>query len=269
MLYFKLMLRWLNSLPFKITVKHYQTFGDQAVLFKDNSLNSPESWAALRQSHPHYSIPETRGEWLKAVELAVIKDGQDRKLVQRAKDIYYALLQREQIKNVFSVGIGGGGLEYQLKKLDPNLKLVGSEYFGSHVVKLKKVFTECDEIILFDILKDDWGLIKQNYVKDRHSVLLMYRLDAGFTNDEWRLIFEKIFHAGITNIIYIPTGFLTALSWWNRKSREFRWLLKRIPVSFAGYLRSKKRFQTFWAPWYSEEVINFSGLNGFFLRKKL
>lgn len=260
-------LKYLNSLPFPVTIKHYQTFGTHSSFFKNNSLNFPESWTVLRQSHPHYSIPETRKEWLKAVELLVTKDGQDKGLTQRAKDIY-TLLKQERIKTVFSVGIGGGGLEYQLKKIDPSLKIIGSEYFLPNVKQLKKVFTECNEIILFDILKGDWGQIQQNYLKDKQGALLLYRLDAGFTNEEWQQIFKAIHRAGVENVIYLPTGFLTALSWWNRKSREIRWWLFRVPVSFAGHLRSKKCFQTFWALGYEDELLNFGGLSGFFLQKK-
>ena len=157
--------------------------------------------------NPHFSIPDTKEKWLNAVELKVIKDGQDKGLISRARDIC-SLLSRNNINSVFSVGVGGAGLEYQIKKHLPQIKLVCSEYSPQNVSMLKKVFTECEDIILFDILKGDWNFVKNNYLANSNSVLIMYRLDAGFTNEEWKNIFESIYNADIENIIYIPTSFL-------------------------------------------------------------
>jgi hypothetical protein len=257
-------LKYINSIPFNFTIKHYQMFGDSRL--KNNSLNFMESWDTLRSSNPHFSIPETREEWLSASEAKVVKDGQDKGLVSRAKDIS-VLFANKKINSVFSAGVGGAGLEYQIKKNLPGIKMVCSEYSPQNVSMLKKVFTECDDVILFDILKGDWNFVKENYLKDANSVLIIYRLDAGFTNEEWRKIFESIHNAGIKNVLYIPTGLLTLLSIWNRKKREIKWAMTRKPVSFAGHLRSKKKFQSFWRGLYGEEGLNPGGLQGFFLER--
>ena len=52
----KKMLHYINSLPFPLTIKHYFAFDSATALLKDGVLNSVESWNALRQSHPHFSI---------------------------------------------------------------------------------------------------------------------------------------------------------------------------------------------------------------------
>lgn len=262
----KNLLKYINSIPFRFTMNHYQVFGRSKDLLKNNALISVESWDELRQNHPHFSISENREEWLKAVQLEIIKDGQDKGLINRAKEIS-VLLRRENISTLFSVGVGGAGLEYQVKKSMPGLNIFCSEYSKKNVEILKKVFLESAGVITFDILKDDWNLLKNNYIKNKSSVLLMYRLDAGFTNDEWRKIFESIHDSGIENIIYIPTTLLTAISIWNRKKRELGWLLKKEKTSFAGYLRTSKEFKSFWSGLYKEEEMSLGGLKSFYLTR--
>ncbi len=257
-------LKYINSIPFGVTIKHYQNFGGSSL--KDNQLLSVESWDKLRESHPHFSVSDNRGEWLKAVHLEVVKDGQDKGLVKRAEDVV-SLLRNKKIKKIFSVGVGGAGLEYNIKKISPDIKVYCSEYSEKNINTLKKVFVEADGFEVFDILKGDWKNIKEKYLNDKNSALLMYRLDAGFSNEQWRVIFESVYDAGLDSIIYIPTTLLTLLSIWNRKKREMIWSLKKKPVSFAGYLRTKKGFKNFWLTLYKDQYFISGGLGGFFLER--
>lgn len=259
-------LKYINSIPFRFTMRHYQNFGGSALKLKDNSLNFVESWDNLRAEHPHFSIPKVRAEWLETAELKVVKDGQDKGLVERAKNIA-RVLKRENINTVFSVGVGGAGLEYHIKKNLPGVKVFCSEYSEQNVEALKGVFVECDGVVRFDILKGDWAQIKNTYLLDKSATLLVYRIDASFTDTEWRQIFENIYASGISNVVYIPTTLLSLLSVWNRKQRELLWFLKNNKISFAGHLRTKKTFQSFWAGLYGEEEYVFGGLKGFLLKK--
>ena len=56
-----------------------------SVVLKDKKLDSGESWDVLRVSHPDFSISPNRGEWLKACESEIKKDGQDTNLKKRAE----------------------------------------------------------------------------------------------------------------------------------------------------------------------------------------
>lgn len=51
----------------------------------------------------------------------------------------------------FLLALVEAGLEYQIKKNLPEIKLTCSEYSIVNLEFLKKVFTECDNIIFFDI----------------------------------------------------------------------------------------------------------------------
>lgn len=247
-------------------MRHYQVFGKSNKSLKDNALVSIESWDELRENHPHFTVSSDRDEWLKAVELKIVKDGQDNGLVSRAKDVV-SLLIKENINTIFSTGVGGAGLEYQIKMHMPEVNIYCSEYSQKNVDTLKKVFVESTDIVTFDIINGDWSTIKRDYLDNPSTALLMYRLDAGFTDTEWRRIFESIYESGVERIIYIPTTLLTVISIFNRKKRELEWHLKSEPVSFAGYLRTKKEFESFWSGLYEKQDLVFGGLKGFYLKK--
>lgn len=259
-------LKYINSMPFRFSMKHYQIFGDTTPKMKDQGLMSPESWDALRENHPFFSIPEERDEWVAVSELKVKKDGQDNQLIERAKDVA-ALLKREGIDRVFSIGSGGAALEYQLKKMIPELRVVCSDYSEVTVARLKKVFTECEDVIRFDIHADSLAEAEQKYIGE-NGICLMYRIDASFSDEEWSKIFSDLYKGGIRKVLYIPTGMLTMLSIYNRKSREIKWYFKKIPVVWSGHIRTKKRFESFWSPFYNQQEVIFGGLKGFLLTKK-
>ncbi len=256
----------LNYPPVAFTIKHYQTFGDSSARLKDGKLDSAESWDVLREQHPHFSISDDRGEWLRAAELEVTKDGQDGGVRDRAGDIA-RLIEAKRITTVFSVGIGGGALEYQLKKLKPALRVIGSEYAPKNVERLKRVFLEADDIIPFDITSPDWSPALSRS-PDERVLCLMYRVDPHFTDREWREVFERMHRAGVERVLYIPCGFLSLRSWFQRKRREWRWKRGGQSVVFAGYLRTKKMFERYWKGLYEAEESVFGGLHGFYLQKK-
>ncbi|HRH24004.1 MAG TPA: hypothetical protein PK109_00215 [Candidatus Paceibacterota bacterium] len=259
-------LKQVNAMPFRFSMKHYQVFGSATEALKDQELNSAQSWDALRETHPFFSISENRDEWLAASELAVAKDGQDTALAARADEVV-ALIQRKGFDRVFSTGVGGAALEYQIKKKMPQLPVVCSDYSAETVRRLQKVFTESDGVIEFDILKGDWKAVERQYL-GTNGLCIMYRLDAGFSDDQWHIIFDVMQEAGVTNVLVIPTGTLTMLSIYNRKKRELLWALKHIPVVFSGYLRTKHRFISHWDEWYDTEEATFGGLKGFLLKKR-
>jgi|CXWL01.1.fsa_nt_gi hypothetical protein len=256
-------LKQINSMPISFGMRHYQIFGDSSVALKDKALVSPESWDELRDNHPFFSIAADREGWLAASELEVFKDGQDAGLKDRAREIAEFLKQEEIIK-IFSVGVGGAALEYQLKKLLPSLTVICSDYSKTTVERLQRVFTESDEIIQFDIQNGDWKEVTQKYLGN-NSLVLIYRIDASFSDDDWRAIFSRMANNGVSSILVIPTGVLTIVSIYNRKKRELKWFLTRTKTIFCGYLRTKARFQQQWRGLYKEKGFVFGGLKSFYL----
>lgn len=260
-------LKFVNSLPFSLTINHYFTFGNATRFLKNGKLNSSESWDTLRTIHPHFSISENREEWLKASEAQVKKDGQDGNLIKRANDVV-RIIDQLGVTSVFSVGVGGAGLEYQIKKIKPNLKLMCSEYSPVAVERLTKVFQEADSVILFDMKKGDWSVALNGIDPDK-QLCLLYRIDIDLTNDEFSNIFKKMSAAGIHNILIILCGRLTLRSLFNRLRQRLIWKIRGIPYTFAGYLRTTKTFSRFWKSLYTTTETECGGLTSFLLKKKI
>ncbi|KND46795.1 MAG: hypothetical protein AB201_03350 [Parcubacteria bacterium C7867-006] len=258
----KSILKKINSLPIPLTIKHYYAFGDIGSILKNGKLDSVDSWNTLRSSHDSFSISTNRAEWLKACEMEIKKDGQDNGLKQRALDIV-KVLNNSGIQLLFSTGVGGAGLEYNIKKYKPELKLICSEYSAVSVETLQKVFIEADSIELFDISSKEWP----KYLSENNSIAMIYRVDASFTDKEWRNIFINMHNSGVKNILYIPTNFLTIFSLFIRIKRRIMWMLKGESFAFAGYLRTKTTFQGYWKDLYTVKEDNFGGLRGFVLKR--
>ena len=257
-------LKAVNRLPFPVTVRHEQTFGEQTDHLKDQELDSPEAWDELRRANPQFSVSTDRAEWLKACNSEIKKDGQDGRIVERASAVAN-VLRANGIQRIFSVGVGGAGLEYHLKRLMPELKIVATEYAPENVELLRKVFIECDELRVFDILHGDWSEAIDPHLK---TMVLMYRVDPHFTDAEWRGVFERMKRAGVKNILYIPCGFLTLKSFFQRRARARRWRTEGKKVVFAGYLRTRTQFLKYWKGLYVARSYDLGGFEGFALQSE-
>lgn len=259
-------MKWVNGMPFPFTMRHYQIFGASTDHMKDAALMSSDSWDTLREEHPFFAIAETREAWLEASELRIKKDGQDERLIERAKDIA-TLVTSQRFDRIFSVGAGGAALEYQLTKLLPGVPIVCSDYSSTTVERLKTVFTEATDVVTFDILEGDWGEVNETYVGPK-GLCLIYRLDAGFSDDDWRRIFARMHDAAIRNVLVIPTGTLTLLSVYNRKRRELSWVIAGTKRIWSGYVRTKTAFLKQWGKGYHAKEGRFGGLVGFLLQDR-
>jgi hypothetical protein len=258
-------LKYINGLPFPLTIQHYFPFDQTTTLLKDHELHSAESWDALRQFHPHFSIPENREEWLKASEAHIKKDGQDGGLVARAKDVV-KLIDELGVTSVFSAGVGGAGLEYQIKKMKPNIHLTCSEFAPISVERLKHVFLEADSIILFDMKKDDWR-VAVHTTNPKNQLTLLYRIDIDLSDQELFDMIRRMHEAGIENILIILCGRLTLRGLVNRLSQRFVWTLKGISYAFSGYLRTEKTFERAWQGLYVSKSLECAGLRSFLLKR--
>ena len=255
-------LKYLNSLPFNLTVKHYYPFGETTASVMDGKFNSPEAWDALRVSHPHFSITSERESWVRQCELGINKDGQDGRLNARAVEIV-DLLKANKFTSIHSVGVGGAALEYHIKRLCPNIRMTVSEFAPKNVEMLKRVFHECDSVIQFDLLSKDWSM----WGGDEHYCVMMYRVDTSLTDEQWRDVFQNMYESQVLNVLYIPAAFLTLKYLYRRTKSNILCKLLQRDISFAGYFRTKTVFESFWASKYQEHELKFCGMNGFLLKR--
>lgn len=251
-----LMFRINRTVP-PVTLRHYYPVAGRL----PDRIDSPEAWDRLRDAEPHLSIADERGEWLKATALEVVKDGQDARLIERAQDVV-RFLEHAGVRELFSVAVGGAGLEYHIKRLYPAVRLTCSEYAPENVRKLKRVFPEADAIVQQDARNSDWSSLSDR----ADACVLVYRLDPHLTDPEWRSFFVRLSAQRVRTVLYIPSRMLTWLSIVERVRTLLRWRREGAGAVFAGYTRSRPRFQSFWKSLYTPEIAEFGGLEGFILR---
>jgi hypothetical protein len=250
-------LRRINSLPIKLTVRHYYPLGLQSEQASGMRLDSPEAWDALRRSHPHFETPSTRSDWIES--LLEPRDGQGKGLPVRAHDVA-GILRRKGITSLHSVGVGSAGLEYFILQEMPSVSMSISEYNGVSVARLSTVFPE-GKPKKFDVMRDSWD----GDAKDPLHAVLMYRLDPQLTDRQWREVFVRMSRAGVHNILYIPANFLTIRYILRERNRSISALLQGVKTSFAGYVRTQKVFESYWSGIYEQEIVTIGGKPSYFL----
>ncbi len=256
-------LKQLNQIPFPVTIRHLVSYGVAGKSFKDGTMRTGESWLVLRNDHPHYRIPDTREEWLRELSLGD-KDGQDKGLQDRVKS-FAALLKREQITTVYSIGSGGGIFEYYLKKHSPETTVVGTECTTEGVERLRRVCTELDDVRLFDALdRESWKKLGN----DPKSIVFIYRNEREFSDSQWQQIWEGMYAGHVEKVFLGLMWTLTIRAFVQLKARN---LLKRIRgerLTFTGYLRSLEGLRRFWKGKYNErEFIDFPACTGIYLTR--
>lgn len=257
-------LKYINSLPFPITVKHYVSFGVADPYLKDvhGEQDAKKRWQVLRDTHPRYRIPKDRETWLK--DLSVKKDGQDDKLPDRIKAMA-SLIEREGIKTFYSIGSGGGVFEYFLKQKLPHLKIAASEHTQEGVQRLKDVFLECDRIEFFDALNDEsWKMIGN----DPDGLVFIYRNEREFNDRQWRQMFIAMHKAGVKRVFLGLMNMLTFLAFIQEKIRNLRHRFRGEKLHFVGFLRSRYTFRSFWKGLYTDTEVNFPNCRGVYLKRK-
>lgn len=255
-------LKVLNQMPFPVTIRHFVSYGLPQQKFKDGVMRSGESWLTLRNEHPHYRIAETREEWLKDLHLS--KDGQDAGLKERVAS-FAALLRREAITTVYSIGSGGGIFEYHLKKHAPEIKVIGTEWTEEGVERLRRVCIELDDVLQFDALNpENW----KQFGNDPSSIVFIYRNEREFSNSQWQSIWESMYAAHVERVFL---GLMWTLTFRALVQLKTRNLLKRLrgeKLTFTGYLRNLRKLQRFFKDKYTEkESIDFTACTGLYLTR--
>ncbi len=230
---------------FSLTIKHYFRTALSSKINKN--LLSAHSWDCLRGDESNsFAIPRDRMLWeKKALEHPL--------LTVNAKHLAM-LIMRAGYTEVYSFGVGAAGLELLLKREIPSLQIHCFDYAKVSVDILKSLFVEAKEIAQFDILKDDFYPVKEN------ALYLLYRVDTEFSDDEWRGIFRKLFHAQVSNVIFFPERMLTVKDI-ARESLKKLLFYFRNDFSFAGYYRTEKRFRELWGGLYEVADVRELGLS--------
>lgn len=227
--------------------KHWYYFGEESVSkFQNlsnnsNSLNQ-ETWDILRiddVSSP-FAIENTKKEY-------------ESNCLSKTDYIEAAELIGKELNevgggiNIVSLGIGKGILEWNMKRIFPSFKIDCLDYTEKALEKLRKVWNSPDEFYTFDMIKGDWAKLKT------YDYVLMYRLSTEFDFKTWRDIFYNMYLAGITKVIYVPTGFDNLKIMMREKLIHFKHKIRGREDTFCGWLYTANEFYKMWDQYYIVE----------------
>lgn len=234
----------------RYTAKHYYPIRNiEKNLLDKEALDKSK----LEETSPFY-IPENRTAWLE-------KGFKKPWLPRQAQDIIN-LANKINLSKIISFGVGGAWLEYNIKKIEPLLYLVCSDCTPQAIARLKKIFTECDEIKEFDIKNSSWS--------SENALYLFYRVDTDLSNKEWKQVFANMNKSNIRYILFVPSLILNPKIWLQEKIAFLRCKIKKKPISFAGYIRTKDTLRSLFRPYYRiKEEVFIGDLTGFFLEKNI
>jgi len=220
-----------------------------------NDLTTSLSWDTLRLDtiDTPYSIPEKRDDWIKKC----LSNG---KYIAQAKEII-KITEELGYKRIFSVGVGGAWLEYNIKQLKHDLHITCTDYAIKTIKRLRSVFIDCDKIEVFDIIKDNFPQKKE--------FILLNRIDTEFDDKNLKKIYSNMANNGIENILVIATHILTIRYYFMSQLRIIINKFRRRKMIFAGYSRTKSRFiELFEDDYFILREKGIDGVNSFLLQRK-
>jgi hypothetical protein len=153
---------------------------------------------------------------------------------------------------VASYGVGTGALEYALARLQPQRRLVVTEFAPRTATRLAELLPEV-EVRMQDLRVD--GPVPD---ADLH---LLVRVDTELTDDELRTVFTRF---AACRVVFVATEVLGARS----VVRELVTLL-RGDATRAGWVRSRSALEALWQRTHRGERVAVHDLTGWLLAPRL
>ncbi len=205
-------------------LKHYAFFRSEL----PSLLDDPGSWESLRKdpNEPAYFLPPTRREYMQRIE-------QSAGVHQPVAGEIGRWVIATGATSIFSVGVGLGVLEYEIKQTT-GLRVIVSEV-NNAIRDLERV-SDFDGYLQYDIVHDP-------VPEPREALFLLPRIDTELTDNEIKTVIEKFAQAGIRHICLIPTSFLTLRILLIELRRLLLAKLLRKKRTFCGYYRTKRHFR--------------------------
>lgn len=213
----------MNIMEEEMIIEHYEVFRTK---LRSAELNQ-ENWDLLRteSSEYAYAIEDTIEQYEENCRKAVSYEASAIHIIE--------ILKKYGYKHIVTLGAGKGILEWHLKKQMPDLYVECTDYAKSAVDKLKKVFTECNKLHSFDMLKGDYRIFKDE------AVFLLYRVSEELCYEDWCNVFKKMREEGVRMIIYIPDMLATKELEEKLNSRHQRNRERGIADTFCGWIYSE------------------------------
>jgi len=247
----------LLNIPF--CCLHYYPVQEESKI----DLRFPESWNLARKSIDHFTLPDSRDEWLRITENGGKHDSLQCDNLQRADQII-DIIRENNFKNLISLGVGMASLEYLISKKLPNINLFLSDYSEENVAWLNQVAGFLDNSFIFDLKKD---IPEEKFpIKQDNSLVLIHRVDPHLSDAEWRDVFYRL--KDYEYILFVPHRILDFKYLWESKKNQLLCKISGNPMALSGYVRTNKSIFNLWKNIYSiKEIHNIGYTKGFLLQK--
>ncbi|RKJ20031.1 hypothetical protein D7X48_10755 [bacterium D16-50] len=214
-------------------IRHFYCFDTKASTNMHSDALDRNNWEVLRayEDGGAFSLERTREDYIKNCE-----GSQSYK--ETAQKISH-IVQKNKWNTVVSLGVGKAVLEYQLKKMSPQLTIECTDFTKQSLDMLGKMFVECDRFSVFDIANDDFSVYRDM------DAVIMHRISTEFTRTQWKAIFHKMHDAGIKNVLFIPTELLTIKSAIKEKLHYVANIIRHKKNIFCGWMYTRNEFLNF------------------------
>jgi pimeloyl-ACP methyl ester carboxylesterase len=227
-----------------LTVTHRYPFSGD-LRFADGALASPGAWDRLRETDPDFGFGRSRDEWIRRARSFPALERQAVQIV--------ALLRQWGVTRMVSVGVGTATLEFHIQTQYPELALRCGDYAPASLDILRRCFTECRSIEVMDLRTPNWVM------DPVAEVVLLNRVDTELTDDEWRRVFADLRQQGVRRIIWIPCGLLSARAVGRELQTMVLSVLRRQPLTKAGYFRTPGRMRQLFRAGYQRTAVYHAG----------
>ncbi len=227
----------------RLTLPHRYDFGSDSSVVGDDLLR-PQAWDSLRlETSGPFSIAADRTE-LEAQADARPEIGER----MRAVD---AWLRERGAKAVVSYGAGGGLPELWLLRIDPERRLVLTDYAPETVSRLRGLLPEA-EVQRHDLLR------APPLEADVH---MFHRIDTELDNDQWRDVYRRF--AGET-ILLVATGILPT----DEIPKQVLSAFRNRHATRAGWTRTRAAFESLWRKTHRGTPMRLVDLEGWALEPR-
>ena len=240
--------------------KHYYYFGKKTgSIFKADELGNKldkKKWDILRVSSDisSFAIEDTQEEYERNCMLST-------EYVEMAQVIASKINKDARI---VSIGIGKGILEWNIKKIYPSIVMDCADYTKKSLEKLSKVWTNHDNLFVFDMIRDEWSSMSG------YDEVILCRLSTEFDRDTWKKIFQYMYESGIEKVVFIPTEIADIR---HMIKESMKHIINRCvgrKDTFCGWLNDYSEMLRFFEKFYDivEEIRYKENNSVFFLQRK-